>query len=176
MDSPQLPSSPAKPARRHTMPHFDFVLPSYTRDRRLSSLTAVKTPETIPEHVSTDTSSVGAEQNVAPAEIIENNDRYSLEQMVSYRHGRHVQDKALSRRVRYACFLSIYLQIIVFCFRRFYARQDQIIDQLSTMDERHRSGTAHDERAQRHKRWALILIKTTLLSNIVRHSRRIYVT
>lgn len=29
-----------------------------------------------------------------------NNDRYSLEQMISYRHGRHVADKALSRQVR----------------------------------------------------------------------------
>jgi hypothetical protein len=52
--------------------------------------------------------------------------------------------------------------------RRFYARQDEMIDQLSTMHERHTSGTAHDERAQRHKRWAYILIKTTLISNIVR--------
>jgi hypothetical protein len=33
--------------------------------------------------------------------LLENQDRYSLEQMVSYRHGRHVEDKkALSRQVR----------------------------------------------------------------------------
>jgi hypothetical protein len=43
-----------------------------------------------------------------------------------------------------------------------------MIDQLSTIHERHISGTTHDERAERHKRWTLILIKTTLISNIVR--------
>ncbi len=53
-------------------------------------------------------------------------------------------------------------------FRRFYARQDEMIDQLSTMHERHASGAAHDEHVQRHKRWAYLLIKTTLISNIVR--------
>lgn len=53
-------------------------------------------------------------------------------------------------------------------YRRFYAKQDEIIDQLSTIHERHTSGTSHDERAERHKRWTLILIKTTLISNIVR--------
>jgi hypothetical protein len=53
-------------------------------------------------------------------------------------------------------------------FRRFYARQDEMINQLSTMHERHTSGTSHDERVERHKRWSLILIKTTLISNIVR--------
>lgn len=97
MENQQLPSSPAQPTRRHTMPHFDFVLPSYSRDRRLSSLTTVRPPETIPEHVATDESFASAQEDVSSAV---GNDRYSLEQMVSYRHGRHVEDKALSRQVR----------------------------------------------------------------------------
>ncbi len=53
-------------------------------------------------------------------------------------------------------------------YRRFYARQDKMIDQYSTINERHTSGTSHDERVEHHKRWTLILIKTTLISNIVR--------
>jgi len=51
--------------------------------------------------------------------------------------------------------------------RKFYARQDEIIDQFSNMNERHAAGMSHDENAERHKRWSLILIKTTLISNIV---------
>ena len=43
-----------------------------------------------------------------------------------------------------------------------------MIDQLSTIHERHTSGSSHDERAEKHKRWTIILIKTTLISNIVR--------
>lgn len=50
-----------------------------------------------------------------------------------------------------------------------------MIDQLSTIHERHTSGILHDERAERHKRWTLILIKTTLISNIVRTSKYIYI-
>ncbi len=65
-------------------------------------------------------------------------------------------------------YIDIFILLNSLCSRRFYARQDQMIDQISTMHERHTSGMAHDERAQRHKRWALILIKTTLISNIVR--------
>lgn len=51
--------------------------------------------------------------------------------------------------------------------RKFYARQDEMIDHYSNINERHIAGTSHDERAERHKRWTLILIKTTLFSNIV---------
>ena len=53
--------------------------------------------------------------------------------------------------------------------RKFYARQDEIIDHYSNIHERHTSGgvAAHDARVERHKRWTLILIKTTLISNIV---------
>ena len=97
MENQQLPSSSPKPTRRHTMPHFDFVLPSYSRDRRLSSITAFRPPETILEHVATDASFSTAQQDV-PSGV--GYDRYSLEQMVSYRRGRHVEDKALSRQVR----------------------------------------------------------------------------
>ncbi len=55
-------------------------------------------------------------------------------------------------------------------YRKFYARQDERIDHYSDIHERHASGTSHDERVERHKRWTLILIKTTLISNIVRQS------
>ncbi|CAF4544673.1 unnamed protein product, partial [Rotaria magnacalcarata] len=48
--------------------------------------------------------------------------------MISYRHGQHVADKALSRPVR-----------------KFYARQDEIIDHYSNIQERHETGgTSHD--------------------------------
>lgn len=56
MDRQQLPDSPEKPARRHTInvdtqlntpPRYDFVLPSYSRDRRVSSITTTVPPETI---------------------------------------------------------------------------------------------------------------------------------
>lgn len=97
MENQQLPSSPSIPTRRHTMPHVDFVLPSYSRDRRLSSINSVRLPETILEHVATDASFSTAQQDVSSGVT---DDRYSLEQMVSYRHGRHVEDKALSRQVR----------------------------------------------------------------------------
>ncbi|CAF1316670.1 unnamed protein product [Adineta steineri] len=137
-----------------TMPHYDFVLPSYNRDRRLSSTISTVIPDATFNTVSGDVSFSSAEQIPSSSEIEnntkENETRYTLEQMVSYRHGRHVDDKVLSRKVR-----------------RFYAKQDQIIDQLSTMHERHTCSTAHDERLERHKRWALILIKTTLVSNII---------
>jgi hypothetical protein len=47
--------SQAKPTRRHTIdvhtpsmiPRFNIVLPSYNRDRRVSSITSVIPPETI---------------------------------------------------------------------------------------------------------------------------------
>lgn len=40
--------------------------------------------------------------------LLENENRYSLEQLVSYRHGRHVEDKALSRQVRYETISDFY--------------------------------------------------------------------
>ena len=70
-------------------------------------------------------------------------------------------------------FSIVYSQCViesgVSCDRKFYARQDEIIDQYSNIHERHTSTgvLAHDERVERHKRWTLILIKTTLISNIV---------
>ena len=51
--------------------------------------------------------------------------------------------------------------------RKFYARQDEIIDHYETMHERHTSGRSQDEHIERTRRWTLILIKTTLISNIV---------
>ena len=51
--------------------------------------------------------------------------------------------------------------------RKFYARQDEIIDHYENMHERHTSGRSQDEHVERTKRWTLILIKTTLFSNIV---------
>jgi hypothetical protein len=59
-------------------------------------------------------------------------------------------------------------------YRKFYARQDEIIDQYSDIHERHTSGRSHDERVERHKRWTLILIKATLISNIVRDNFSFY--
>lgn len=55
MDNPQAPNTPERPIRRHTIdvnvqttaPRYDFVLPSYSRDRRVSSITATVPSETI---------------------------------------------------------------------------------------------------------------------------------
>ncbi|CAF0890312.1 unnamed protein product [Adineta ricciae] len=139
----------------NNLPHFDFVVPAYSKNRRLSSITSTVLPETLMNTISANVSFSSAEQNPSSPETEnsrkkEDENRYSLEQMISYRHGQHVEDKALSRPVR-----------------RFYARQDEMIDQLSTIHERHTSGSSHDERAEKHKRWTIILIKTTLISNII---------
>jgi hypothetical protein len=80
MDNQQIPNSPTKPTRRHTievnsqsmMPRFDFVLPSYRRDRRLSSITSIVPPETILEHVSTNVSLESVAQNPSPQEVANN--------------------------------------------------------------------------------------------------------
>ncbi|CAF1083260.1 unnamed protein product [Rotaria sordida] len=162
MDLQQSPNTPEKPMRRHTIdvhtlsmpPRYDFVLPSYSRDRRASSIITTVPSATVINDNSTNVNIPIPEQNSSSFERVDNkkedDNRYSLEQMISYRHGRHVADKALSRDVR-----------------KFYARQDEIIDHYSTIHRRHTSGSMHDERAERHKRWTLILIKTTLVSNII---------
>ena len=80
MDNQQSPNSPAKPVRRHTievntpsmMPRFDFILPSYRRDRRLSSKTSKVLPETIIETVSANVSLSSAEQNPSLSEVEDN--------------------------------------------------------------------------------------------------------
>ncbi|CAF2128629.1 unnamed protein product [Rotaria magnacalcarata] len=165
MDNPQAPSTPntpERPARRHTIdvnilsttPRYDFILPSYSRNRRFSSIITTIPPGIALYGGSTNVSIPIPQQNQISEETASNteesNSRFSLEQMISYRHGQHVADKALSRPVR-----------------KFYARQDEIIDHYSNIQERHETGgTSHDARAERHKRWTLILIKTTLFSNI----------
>lgn len=55
MDKQQSSNSQERPTRRHTMdtntesivPRYDFVLPSYSRDRRKSSITTTVPPEAI---------------------------------------------------------------------------------------------------------------------------------
>ena len=77
MDNERIPNSPTASGRRHTIevnspsmiPRFDFVLPSYSRDRRLSSFTSVIPPATILEHVSTNTSLASVAQNSTPQEV-----------------------------------------------------------------------------------------------------------
>lgn len=110
----------------NNLPHFDFVVPAYGRDRRLSSITSTVLPETLLNTISGNVSFSSVEQNVPSTETENNNDNKgsnlfyfsfienyisifyslvdinpcSLEQMVSYRRGQHVEDKALSRNVR----------------------------------------------------------------------------
>jgi hypothetical protein len=80
MDNQRSPNSPAKPVRRHTidlntpsmMPRFDFILPSYRRDRRLSSITLTVLPETIIETVSANISLSSAGQNPSSSEVEDN--------------------------------------------------------------------------------------------------------
>jgi hypothetical protein len=55
MDNQQSPNTPEESTRRHTIdvdtptmtPRYDFVLPSYNRDRRASSITTTIPSETI---------------------------------------------------------------------------------------------------------------------------------
>jgi len=88
MDNQQSPSSQGKPTRRHTievntpsmMPRFDFVLPSYSRDRRLSSITSTVPPETIIDGVSTNVSLSSADQNPSSSEIANNRKGWKTEE------------------------------------------------------------------------------------------------
>jgi len=77
MDNQQSPNSQAKSTRHHTikvntpstLPRFDLVQPSYSRNRRLSSITSTIPPETILEGASTNVSHSSAEQIPASSEI-----------------------------------------------------------------------------------------------------------
>ncbi|CAF4007601.1 unnamed protein product [Rotaria magnacalcarata] len=115
MDNPQAPSTPntpERPARRHTIdvnilsttPRYDFILPSYSRNRRFSSIITTIPPGIALYGGSTNVSIPIPQQNQISEETASNteesNSRFSLEQMISYRHGQHVADKALSRPVR----------------------------------------------------------------------------
>jgi len=80
MDSQQT-SNPLAKSTHHdttevntssTIPHFDFILPSYSRDRRLSSIASVVLPETIVNDGSINASFSTIEQNLSSSEI-ENN-------------------------------------------------------------------------------------------------------
>ncbi|CAF4355797.1 unnamed protein product [Rotaria sp. Silwood2] len=122
MDQQQSPNTPDKPMRRHTIdvhtlsmpPRYDFVLPSYSRDRRVSSITTTVPSSTVINENSTNVNIPIPEQTASSFE-----------------------------------------------------REDNQKDHYSTIQERHISGSSHDERVERHKRWTLILIKTTLISNII---------
>ena len=80
MDNQQSSSSPEIPTRRHTIdihtqsiaPRYDFVLPSYSRDRRVSSTTT-----TIPSGMIITDGSTGVniqipEQNSSSREVANN--------------------------------------------------------------------------------------------------------
>ncbi|CAF0720523.1 unnamed protein product [Rotaria sp. Silwood1] len=122
MDQQQSPNTPEKPMRRHTIdvhtlsmpPRYDFVLPSYSRDRRVSSIITTIPSSTVINENSTNVNIPIPEQN-SPS----------------------------------------------------FERADNKKDHYSNIQERHESGTSHDERVERHKRWTLILIKTTLISNVI---------
>lgn len=61
MDNLASTNSPERPARRHTIdanfqtiaPRYDFILPSYSRNRRISSITTTIPPAAILEDGST---------------------------------------------------------------------------------------------------------------------------
>ena len=131
MDNSPSSNTSERTRRRHTidandqtiMPRYDFVLPSYSRDRRISSIIATIPSATIMNDGTTNINlATASEANSTSAEgarneqgkrlhalclspesfdlLLDQENRYSLEQMVSYRHGRHVADKALPRHVR----------------------------------------------------------------------------
>lgn len=87
MDNQQSSDLQVQSARRHTIdvntpsmiPRFDFVLPSYSRDRRLSSITSTVPPETIIDGVATNTNFSNIEQNPSSSEISNNRKGYKIE-------------------------------------------------------------------------------------------------
>jgi hypothetical protein len=80
MDKQQSPNSLEQPARRHTIaantestaPRYDFVLPSYSRDRRVSSITSTLPPGTIITDGSTNANISIPEQNSSSVETANN--------------------------------------------------------------------------------------------------------
>ena len=76
MDKQQLPNSAETLTRRHTIdantqsytPRYDFVLPSYRRDRRVSSITTTVPSEIIITDGSTNVSIPSLEQNASSLE------------------------------------------------------------------------------------------------------------
>lgn len=47
----------------NNLPHFDFVVPAYSKNRRLSSITSTVLPETLMNTISANVSFASAEQN-----------------------------------------------------------------------------------------------------------------
>ena len=80
MDNPQFSNSPEKPTRRHTIdvhahsavPRYDFVLPSYSRNRRVSSITTTIPPGIVISDGSTGVSIPIPEQDSSSAEATSN--------------------------------------------------------------------------------------------------------
>jgi hypothetical protein len=76
MDRQQLPNPPETQTRRHSInvdtqlntPRFDLVLPSYRRDRRVSSITTTIPLETVIGEGSTRNSIPNSEQNASSLE------------------------------------------------------------------------------------------------------------
>jgi hypothetical protein len=83
MDNQQSPNSQVQPTHRQTIelntqstvPRFDFVVPSYSRDRRFSSIISTVPPETILEGGSTNASLSSTEQNPPSSEVANNRKR-----------------------------------------------------------------------------------------------------
>ena len=83
MNQQQIVNSPEKPTRRHTinitsqqhLPHYDFVLPSYTRDRRVSSITTIIPPTIIINDSSTNVNNLpNSEENPSSSEATNHNE------------------------------------------------------------------------------------------------------
>jgi hypothetical protein len=80
MDKQELPNPLRQPMRRHTIdtntesmtPRYDFVLPSYSRDRRVSSIITTIPPAAIITDGSTSVNISIPEQNASPLETVDN--------------------------------------------------------------------------------------------------------
>src|ERR1700728_905675 len=80
MDTPPSPNLPEQPPRRHTIdvhpeltvPRYDLVLPSYSRDRRVSSTTTTIPLETIMNDGSTNVGITVPDQNSSSIETANN--------------------------------------------------------------------------------------------------------
>jgi len=80
MDKQQSPNPLNQPMRRHTIdnniesmtPRYDFVLPSYSRDRRVSSITTTIPPAAIITDGSTSVNISIPEQNSSSLETADN--------------------------------------------------------------------------------------------------------
>jgi hypothetical protein len=80
MDNAESSNPSDRPTRRHTIdvdiqstaPRYDFILPSYSRDRRVSSITTTMRPETMMNDGLTNIHMTNSELNASTSDMATN--------------------------------------------------------------------------------------------------------